>query len=393
MGFLMRFPRLLFCLVTLALIPTATAAQTAPPADYRFAPGDVIDVTVEPQKNFDRTITVQPDGMISYPLVGQLQAGGMTVKQLAERLRAALNRDLNDPQVTISLKQLNGQAVDRISLLGAVRNPGVYPVKEGTTVAEVLAAGGGPTSLADLQRVTVTRVDRSVVTVNLAHSEKTGRLEQNIRLQPGDFVVVPEGASPTVLVLGEVIKPGSYPLQGETRLLDAISQAGGPTAKGDLQRVTLTQQGMTKPKVFDLQPLILHGDATNHELNVPLQAGDTIVVAESDQRIYVLGRVGKPDTYPVKPTDRLLDALTMAGGASGDGDISRAVLVRRDAGGQSVSRTVDLKTMMVKGRMEENELLRPGDVLFVPDKKARKSLGEYTGLLWPINTLINLLRF
>ena len=75
------------------------AAQAAERIDYRFAPGDVIDVTVTPQKAFDRTVTVQPDGMISYSRIGQLQAAGLTVGQLAELLQTGLNHDLVDPRV------------------------------------------------------------------------------------------------------------------------------------------------------------------------------------------------------------------------------------------------------------------------------------------------------
>jgi polysaccharide biosynthesis/export protein len=76
-------------------ISSALAAPVAP-SDYRFAPGDTIEITVTPQRNFDRIVTVQPDGNISYVVVGQLQAAGLTVNQLAEKLREGLNRELVD---------------------------------------------------------------------------------------------------------------------------------------------------------------------------------------------------------------------------------------------------------------------------------------------------------
>src|SRR5207247_1649596 len=210
------------------------------------------------------------------------------------------SRDLVQPHVTVTLKQINNQAVPRISLLGAVRNPGVFPMKDGTTVAEILAAAGGPLPLANLHRVTVTRNDSSVRSLDLAEADKTGHLEQNILLQAGDLIVVPEGPPPTVFILGEVIKPGSVELHGASRLLDALARAGG--------------------------------------------------------------------TAP-------------------DGDTRTLVLIRRDSKGQPVARPVDLKKMMARGDMVENELLHPGDVLFVPDKKIHRPVGEITSLLWPLSSL------
>src|SRR5262249_4998638 len=177
---------------------------TAPPAEYRFAPGDVIDVTVTPQRAFDRTITVQPDGKISFPRVGQLQAAGLTLAELEAKLQEGLDHDLVDPHVTVSLKDAGKQSGLRVSVLGAVRVPGVLEIKEGRPPAGALATAGGPAPLADLRRVTITRADRSVVTVDLAQTDKTGRLDSDVALQPGDFVVVPQGAPPTVLILGEV---------------------------------------------------------------------------------------------------------------------------------------------------------------------------------------------
>jgi polysaccharide export outer membrane protein len=403
--------------------------------EYRFAPGDVIDVSVTPQHVFDRTITVQPDGRISFPVVGQLQAAGVTVAQLTEQLRAGLDRDLVAPRVTVSLKELNKQAVPRVSVLGAVRNPGVFEIKDGTTVAEALASAGGPSPIADLRRVTVTRSNQAVFTVDLARSATSGRMERNVTLQPGDLIVVPQGPPPTVLVLGEVLRPGSYEIQGEARVLDAISLAGGPTPKADMNRVTLGRSGQGEgalgvgrwalgvgtddrqpttnnvptpnaqrltpkaqgptpnaPLLLNLQPLLEQGNAADTDANQVLQPGDTIVVAESEQHVYVLGRVAKPDVYPIKPNDRVLDALAKAGGASAEGDLGRAVLVRRDEKGQPVAKPLDLKKLIAHGSMAPNEALLPGDVLFVPDKKTHRSTADLLNLVWPITGLLNAIR-
>ena len=98
--------------------------MTAGGADYRFGPGDVIEITLAPQQELDRIVTVQPDGKISFPFVGPFPAAGLTIAELAEKLRRQLNRDLVSPHVTVSLKEINNHAVPRVSVLGAGKKPG-----------------------------------------------------------------------------------------------------------------------------------------------------------------------------------------------------------------------------------------------------------------------------
>jgi polysaccharide biosynthesis/export protein len=368
------------------------ARSGVPAAEYRFGPGDVIEFTVSPQRSFDRTVTVQPDGKISYPVVGLLQASGLTAEQLAEKVRKGLVDELVDPLVTVSLKEMAPRSGGRVTLLGAVHSPGGFEVKGTTTVAELLASAGGPSQRSDLRQVTITRTDGSVQVVDLSQTEKTGRVQLETTVQAGDIVVVPAGAPLTVLVLGEVQKPGSYEIQPDARLLDAIALAGGVTSKADLRRLKLAHAGPTGAQIVDLQPLLLHGDTSNPELNVLLQPGDTIFVEETDQRVYVFGRVGKPDLYAIGPNDRVLDVLLRAGGVASDADLSRAVLVRRDEKNQPVNKPLDLRKIMAQGDMTANELIRPGDLIFIPDKRKHGSPLESLNLILPITSLFTLLR-
>jgi protein involved in polysaccharide export with SLBB domain len=136
--------------------------------------------------------------------------------------------------------------------------------------------------------------------------------------------------------------------------------------------------------------VLAKGDAAGPELNLLVQPGDTIFIAATAEQIYVLGSVSKPGLYPIKRGDRVLDLLVTAGGAGAGA--SSAVLVRRDAKGQPVTKPLDLKKIMAKGDMAENEPLQPGDVLYVPDRKSHHSASEALGLLWPLTGLINLFR-
>jgi polysaccharide export outer membrane protein len=396
------------------LMASVHGVEAAAAGDYRLSPGDVVEVTVTPQSSFGRTVTIQPDGKISYPLVGTLQAAGLTVAQLSERLRRALDRDLVGPRVTASLKEMQRTPLGRVSVLGAVRVPGSYEIKGGTTLAEVLASAGGPTSSADLRRVTITRADQSVRTIDLSQTEKTGRLERNTVLQAGDFIVVPEGTPSTVMLLGEVAKPGSYEIRGEMRALDVIMQAGGPTAKADMRRVALRREGAVEPLLLNLQPLVRADSAApepsssppsaarpvsapspvpvDPEANARVRPGDTITIPETDQRVYVFGRVTKPGLYPYKSTDRLLDALALADGPGPNADLSKVVLVRRGPTGEPVSRQIDVKQIVSKGKLGQNELLQPGDVVYVSDKKQKRSIGDFSSLIWSVTGLATLFR-
>jgi polysaccharide export outer membrane protein len=368
---------LLLLLALLALGPPlrsgadATAGSASPPATYQFVPGDVIDITVPSHMGYDRTLTIQPDGRIQYPSLGELVAAGLTPAQLAARIRQGLNAELVDPEVTVSLKEINKGLLRRVSVLGAVKNPGVFELKEQSTLAELLATAGGPTSVADLRRVTVTRSGTGErVIADISGAARTGEESAKVSLQPGDQILVPEGAPPTVTILGEVVKPGSYELEGEMRLLNAVSQAGGPTGKADLRRVTLTHTGQVGEEVIDLQDLITTGQQQNTTTNVLLRPGDSIVFPETEHKYYVLGAVTRADAYPRKANDRLLDAITTAGGSTSAADLSRVSLIRKDAQGNAVPRQIDLKQLMTKGGMAQNVFLRDGDVLYVPDKKA-----------------------
>src|SRR5260370_19606639 len=102
----MRHLRLLFALLALGT-PLRAGADTPagsapPPAAYQLVPGDMIDITVPSHMGYDRTLTIQPDGRIQYPSLGEFVAAGLTPAQLAARIQQGLNAELVDPQVTVS---------------------------------------------------------------------------------------------------------------------------------------------------------------------------------------------------------------------------------------------------------------------------------------------------
>jgi polysaccharide biosynthesis/export protein len=379
----MRLWLTVLTLAFFAAIPGRAADTPQASPDYILGPGDAMDVTVTSHPGYDRSLTIQPDGKIFYPGVGEVRASGLTVPQLREKLLAGLEETLNHPDLTISLREIRS-AVNRVSVLGAVRAPAVLELRPKWRVTEALAAAGGPVANADLSRVTITRADQHVLTVDLAPSAHSGRAENNLELEPGDLIIVPEGARPTVQVLGEVLRPAQYPLEAGAKVMDALSLAGGPTSNADLSGATIARSGEAGLIKIDLGALMIEGDLSK---NVTLEPGDAVYVPATSRKVYVVGEVGKGGAYPLRGGERLMDALMAAAGPSKEADLAKASLIRRGPDGQATLTKVDLRKLLSDGDMKMNPALQDGDVLFVPNRRHKRPITDYLNLLYPLTWL------
>lgn len=357
------------------------------PSAYLLAPGDVVEVTVSTHVGYDRTVTIEPDGRIHLPVAGEVVAAGATLAELARRIEKRLDAELVKPQVSVSLKQQTAPPARRVSVLGAVRSSGSFEIGERTTLAELLALAGGPAPGADLSRITVARADRSrVETVDLSDAVKGGGVGRDVLLAAGDLVLVPAGATPTVTVTGEVLRSGRYDIPSGARVLDAIALAGGLSPRGSLEAVLLTRAGQNR--ALNLRS----GPVPSDDANPLLESGDVVAVSEDENRVYLLGEFARPEGYPLRSGDRLLDLITRAGGPTRDADLAKATLLRRDAQGQPAPVRVDLARLLRKGEQTANLVLNQGDVLFLPGKNPSKPLGLGT-VLFPLTSLLRLFMF
>jgi polysaccharide export outer membrane protein len=127
------------------MTPAASAPVEAP-SDYLIGPQDLLKIDVFGVEGLNRSVRVNSRGQIALPLVGLVQAGGLTGEQLAADIAARLAKDyLQNPQVTIFIEEFTSQ---RTAVVGAVKTPGVYPLKGRTTLMQVVASAGGTTSVA-----------------------------------------------------------------------------------------------------------------------------------------------------------------------------------------------------------------------------------------------------
>jgi polysaccharide export outer membrane protein len=280
-------------LVALALLqtppaPAAPGPQTAPPAvapatvgDYEVGPGDVLEVAVYGNDDVSRIPTVQTNGSISMPLIGEIQVAGLTVAEVQRKITNLLEKDyLVRPQVEVKVREYNSQYV---SVVGEVNSPGRKPLRGRTRLIDLLSEAGGfkPTASAE---VMVTRTDgtfgdgQKSITVRLSRSASpSGQDLVNLEmpLKTGDIITAFPKAY--VTVDGEVSRPGRYAIEADLTVTDAVSLAGGLTrfgSNGVKVRRTDPQTGKVTILRVNLK------DVRNGEKpDVPLRPNDVISVA------------------------------------------------------------------------------------------------------------------
>ncbi len=255
-------------------------AQPAPqPQQYILGPGDVVEVAVLGEAELSRTAAVRPDGKINLPLIGDVEAAGLTPVQLAERITTLLRLYLRNPQVSVSVTQFR---VERsyVYLVGQVARPGPVEIQRGWTVMEVMAVSGGVTPRAALRRAQIIRRSTGqTIPVDLERLLLRADRSADVPVEPGDIIMVPS-LQYRVLVLGAVRAAGAYDLDEGARILDALALAGGPDPRSGMRSIGVVRNvaASEKPHVLTVDMIkILAGDASH---NVPLQDRDVIYVPE-----------------------------------------------------------------------------------------------------------------
>ena len=168
-----------------------SAAPSTADADYKIGPQDVVRIDVWKEPDISRTIPVRPDGKISVPLLNDVQASGLTAMQLAASLSEGLSKYLTNPQVTVTVTEINSR---RVYLTGEVNHPGAIPLLPNMTVLQALSSAGGFTQFAKLKSIYLMRTENGKQVkhpFNYKEVVKGNLAEQNIFLQPGDVIVIP----------------------------------------------------------------------------------------------------------------------------------------------------------------------------------------------------------
>lgn len=191
----MVFGRFLFAVAAIAMMPVAFSQDSSPGNDqsrnYKIQPGDLMEISVWREDYLEREVIVQPDGKISFPLVGTVSAAGTTVETVQALIAQRLTQYIPDPVVTVSIKEIRG---NRVYVLGQVRNPGQFIMNPTVDVIQALALAGGTTTFAELNEIKILRRNgdsQELIEFRYADIARGRNLEQNIVLQSGDVVIVP----------------------------------------------------------------------------------------------------------------------------------------------------------------------------------------------------------
>lgn len=336
---------------------------------------------------FNATLTVQPDGRIYYPIVGEIMVTGLTIPQLTERVRQGLEKELRGPQVTISMREVRPGSFSRVTIMGAVRAESAVDLRENWRVSDAVAAAGGATDKADLKRVTFWH-DGKPQTLDLTPLRVDGRLERNPTLSAGDVLVIPGRPQFTVSVTGGgVARQGSFEMDDpEPTVLKALDKAGGYNDRADLKHAQIIRAGHA-PAPLDLEALLLHGDMA---LNLRLGNGDAVQVPVMEDKVFIFGEVNRPDAVPLKPGTRVLDALSAAS-PTHDANLDKAVLIRKQPNGQPAAQPLHLGRLQ-KGDLSVNVPLQSGDVILIPTKGRKLGIPDMLQILYPVQILQNLIR-
>lgn len=256
-----------------AQTPPAATAPTpsgAPSAEYKLGPGDSIRVQVFQNPDLTVETRVSEAGTISYPLVGNIAIGGLTIGQAEAKIASALRSGnyLRSPQVNIVMLQVRG---NQVAVLGQVNKPGRFPLETfNVRVSDMLAAAGGVTPMGDdVLIVTGTRNGQPFrKVIDIPGLFLNSRSQDDILLAGGDTLYV--NKAPVYYIYGEAQRPGPYRIERGMTVQQALAQGGGPTARGSSSRLRLTR---TAPDGRTIE--------TDAKLTDPVQPGDVLYVRES----------------------------------------------------------------------------------------------------------------
>ena len=295
-------------------------AQSALPADYEIGPGDVLKVVVLGQAEMTGSFTVGPDGMVGFPILGKIKASENTTLELERKLTILLaDGILKRPQVTVTVGEYGSQ---KVFVTGEVQRPGQYPLKADRSLLALLG-------------------DVGALGANVGH--------EVIVVRPP--VGGPTAAGPSVpLSLTE--EPGTEAASGapsgETPPTTAPAEPVAPPS--GIPGLPFVAPGS---EVFRISLLELQSG--NPEKNITLRAGDTVYLPKAAQ-VYVMGSVARPGPYRYQEGMTVLQALTLAGGATERGSAGRAKVVRIVSGKK------------VERKVKATDLVLPEDTLVVPER-------------------------
>jgi polysaccharide biosynthesis/export protein len=268
-----RFPMLVGMVVAIVGLSLPAVA-----AEYVIGVADVVAISVLDNRDLDSVASVNPGGKISLPLIGEVQAAGLTAAELTRRLTDEYAKKVRSPVVTVSLREVNSY---RFYFVGKVARPGMYTSRSEVTLLQAISIAGGVLDGADLAQAYVAR-GKARVPVDFVRLMRQGDLTQNITLNADDTIVLPDNPQHVIYVMGEVRQPGMLPFVKERNwtATKAVAAVGGFTQYASRGRSYIIREDGGKKLTIpiDFNDLMKNPEAGK---DVPLSAGDILVIPQS----------------------------------------------------------------------------------------------------------------
>ena len=233
--------------------------------DFIVGTEDILEVQVWDNKDLNQVVFVRPDGKTSLPLAGEIQAAGKTVQELQDYLSAVYSKTVKGAAVTVIIREIRSRP---IYFVGGFGKPGAMQLTRDLNLLQAVALVGGVAQGADAEKGFVLRKDKQIP-IDFTKLTQKGDLTQNIKLEPGDSIVVP--VADIVYVQGEVRTPGGVKYTQDLTLVRAITQAGGLTQMAAGGRVDILRgKGEKKERIrVDVDKMMRAGDGSHDVLVKP----------------------------------------------------------------------------------------------------------------------------
>lgn len=271
------------------LLKKAMATKVDKDADYIIGADDLMDIDVFQAEELRRTVRVSPQGYIGMPLIGEIKAKGLTPVQLEKEISQKLEKYLQEPRVSITIKEYKAQ---KIVVIGAVTKPDMFTVTGQRYLIDMLIMAGGLSSNAETCYILRPKgseqsgaAETEIITINLIQLIEKGDFSLNIPVFSGDVINVPKNG--IAFIDGEVNRPGPYPVTSKMTLREAIITAGGLKYEADASDVKiLRDQGNGKREIIPLN----YNDIRDGKINdVSIKEKDIVVVGTSGLKSFVSG--------------------------------------------------------------------------------------------------------
>lgn len=323
------FTRCLFLLTLMFSFPAL--------ADYTLGTGDFVKVTVYGDAELTREIRIAENGILTFPLIGEVRVGGLSTVEAEKKIAEQLQRGgfIASPQVSLVVIQFLSKTV---SVLGGVLKPGRYPVTRPSDVKDMIAEAGG-----------ITPDGSEIVTVVRGDKRSEFDLYDVINQHANDDITVVGGetiyvSSRDVAVVGQLLRPAKYGIQGGMRKIsDFISVAGGPTEyAGEVMFYTTSVSGTPVTEQINIDELF---KAPNSAHNKQVYPGDVLYVPKAPQ-VYVYGEVQRPGMYKVDKNMTVMQAIAKAGGLTMRGTQRSVKLHRKNEQSEVIKQTPSLTSVL-----------------------------------------------